>query len=37
MQRGLEGFHQGSPVKRRRCGKIEDTKGLCPIERKVVL
>ena len=37
MREGLKGFHQGSPVKGRRCGRIEDIKGLCPDERGAVL
>ena len=36
MQGGLEGSHHGSPIKRRRHGRIEDIKGLCPDERRVV-
>ena len=36
MQRRLEGSHKGSPLEGRRCGKIEDIKGLCSDERRAV-
>ena len=36
MQRRLEGSYQGSPVEGKRYGRIENSKGLYPNERKVV-
>ena len=36
MRERLEGSYQGSSVKGRRCSRIENCKGLCPDERRVI-
>lgn len=36
MQRILEGSYQGSPIEERGCGRIENNKGLCSDEGRVI-